>query len=231
MYKIGSPKIAELALRDSSFTEVFLSLRSLGIFYGTHQDGKRDDFVPTFKKAVYDRIAAPVTYWKSDLKSCFFKPYENRNEGVNALGLGLIVPLMTLLTGLGVITAGFSLVNLLGFFSLPAFVELAAGIVGLCQAAWYQAKAVYYVKDDEKNEEAQELAKSYFLDAGVHLALVLPMLFVTLVSAPFDLARFITRTIATFVDCLTPTKVSSEESEINDEHQFPSSMGMGMSAH
>ncbi|MBA3537641.1 MAG: hypothetical protein H0T84_13710 [Tatlockia sp.] len=227
MYKIGSPKIAELAFRDSSFTEVFLSLRSLGIFYGTDKYGTRENFGVALKKALNERIIDPVIYWKNDLKNCFFKPYENKNEGVNALGLGLIVPLMTLLTGLGVITAGFSLINLLGFFSLPAFVELAAGIVGLCQAAWYQAKAIYYIKDEVQNNEAQELAKSYFLDAGVHFALVLPMLFVTLVSAPFDLARFITRTIATFIDCLTPTKAFSlEEPEINDEHHFPSSMGM-----
>ncbi|MBA2711631.1 MAG: hypothetical protein H0U57_13710 [Tatlockia sp.] len=217
MYKLGSPRIAGYGLRDSSFMEIFIDIRNLGIFYGTQVDGKRDKFLPTVEVALLQRIATPIMMWKKDLKSCFFKPYVDKKEGVNAIALGLAVPLLTVLTGLGVALAAFSPPCLLILFTLPAFIELAAGIVGLFQAAWHQFSAIHYRNDANKYNHEQELAKSYFLDSAVHFALILPLAFVTLVSTPFELIRFITRSVSTLVDQITPKRESKEELEIEDE--------------
>lgn len=211
MYKIGSPKIAALPFYNSSFMEVFMDIRTLGFFYGTDVDGTRNDFNPAFKQALIERIGIPILHWKDKPKSCFFKPFADKKEGVHALAFGLVVPLLTLVVGLGVALSAFSLPTLIVFFTLPAFIELVAGIVSLCQAALHQLRAIHYRENEFVSEQAQELAKSYLLDSGIHFALVLPMMLITLLTTPFELVRVVTRSIATLVDYISPKKLESNE--------------------
>lgn len=221
MYKIGSPQIAAIPLRDSSFLEVFTDLRKLGYFYGTEVDGKRNDFFPVLQRALLERITKPIEYWKSDLKSCFFKPYTDKKEAVNALALGVGLRILTVLAGLSIFLSGVSLFCLIVFFSLPAFVEFATGIVGLCQAGYHQIRALSNRDNKSQNFAAEELAKSYLLDAGIHFALVIPIAFVSFASMPFDLIRFVTRSVASLIDMFAqnPKLCSGEEELECDEFQ------------
>ena len=193
--KIKSDILAAMPVEDSCFAEVFLSIRSLGIFYGTDNNGQRDSCLSSIQKALDNRIGNPVVKWYEDPHTCFFKPYTKPLEGFNAFVNGFFTPVWTLISGLGILWAASNPAWLLLQLCGPAIIELCSGIVSLGQALWYQVKAMHY-----ESPEDQEEANVYFLDALTRFALVVPLAIVTLIATPLDFVRFITRSIATLVD-------------------------------
>ncbi|MBA2652688.1 MAG: hypothetical protein H0U73_10535 [Tatlockia sp.] len=214
-YKITSPKIAATRVDDSSITEELLNIPELGKLLGTRQDGSHDDFGTTVKTMLHERIGKPIGKWVAEPRSFFFKQY-TKQETVKAVLLGFVAPLMTLLTGFGVISISLMLPNLLGFFALPATIELLAGIVSLGQAAWSKAWAVYYRANPEQSSAMNQDAEDYFNDFIVRFALVVPLAIVSFLSAPVDLIRFLTRSISTLIYGFRP-EILAIETEIEKD--------------
>jgi hypothetical protein len=193
--KIKIDILAAMPVEDSCFAEVFLSIRSLGIFYGTDNKGQRDSCLLSIQKALDNRIGNPVVKWCEDPHTCFFKPYTKPIEGINAFVNGFFTPVCTLISGLGLLWAATNPVWLLIQLCGPAIIELCAGLVSLGQALWYQVKAVHY-----ESAADQEEADAYFLDALTRFALTIPLAVASLIATPLDFVRFLTRAIATLID-------------------------------
>lgn len=203
--------LANLPVQDSSFTEVFLSLRNLGVFYGTDNKGQHDSYLFSIQKALETRIEQPIVKWCEDPHTCFFKPYSGKKEGLSAFINGFFNPLWVVVCGLGLVgAAAANPVSLLTQFCTPSIIELIVGIVGLAQALWYQMKSWYYQSEADYDE-----ATTYFLDAVTRFALIIPLAVVTLISGPLDFVRYITRCIATLID-VTISEDVKEENTVPD---------------
>lgn len=207
--KISSFELAYLPIKDSSFTESFVSLKTHGVFYGTDTNNQREGYLVSVQKALEERIKDPIMTWCKDPKTCFFKPYQDTREGFDGLTSGVVNPLLAVLCGLGFFGAWATHpAAIIALFCTPALFELVAGVVGLIKSAWYQLKYLYTHAEEEQNEAA-----TYFLDAMTRLALVLPLAIVSLISAPFEFIRFITRSLSSIVTYLADTSDSIPESE------------------
>ncbi|MBA2656714.1 MAG: hypothetical protein H0U70_06965 [Tatlockia sp.] len=202
MYTKSASQLNNIVVEDSSFAEVFLYLSDLGVLYGSKDNGRCDDYLTTLKNVFYERIVTPINTW-SDLKTCFFKPYTNTREDIKAGVWGFILPVMAVITGLGIFTVSASYIPLMAFFALPAIIELLAGIVSLGMATWYSVKAIILRNDPPKSSAANDDADAYFLDAMIRFSLVIPLAIVSLASCPFELVRFITRSISTLINGYT----------------------------
>lgn len=189
---------------DRSFTETFLSIRTLGYFYGTSTvDGihSRSDYLTALQQACKERIKDPIHIWTHDYGHCFFTPYVFKDTP-SAVALGLIKPLVAAACVIGLIGLySVSPVLALAAFCLPAVTEFITGIIGLALAGWHQAKAFCYsvVGNADRAEQEHDEAASYFLDATVRIVLAIPLAAVSAVATPLDLVRFVTRGLATIV--------------------------------
>jgi hypothetical protein len=224
---IGSKRLANLSVRDSSFIEMFLSIRNLGVFYGASQESeygpvKQLGFYEALDEAFNQRIKKPIERWTifAPPETCFFQPY-TRPEAAKSILFGLILPAAAIISGLGLIALHtVNPIGILVYFCLPAVVELISGLVGLGQALWHQLK-VYMASNDEDSLAAQALAERYFIDALVRFALVIPLAAVSLIATPLDLIRFFTRGISTLIHGLLPTEPSQQEmDQIGMGHQL-----------
>lgn len=211
--KIVSPFFATLPVQDSSFAETLFAFNHLGMFYGTDENNQRQDYLPTIIEALDERIGTPIAKWTANPRDCFFRPYFNRMEAANGFLNGFLTPLCGILAAFGVLGVWSAHpAAIIALFCGPAIIELIAGIVGLAQAFWHQMKAFYYQSASEQNEAA-----SYFLDAVTRFALVIPLAVVSLVSAPFELVRFLTRGISTLMACLPESEEGlNEQSDLID---------------
>ena len=204
--KVSNPLIAALPLVESSFTETFLALRDLGIFYGTDTQGNHDSFMDAIQKALQRRIGEPIGKCVTDPRTCFFKPYANKPEAANGFMYGIVNPLFVILAGLGYLGAWASNpASLIAMLCSPAIMELLVGFFGLLHGLSHQAKFCHGSDVSEQDE-----ARAYFLDAGVRFVLVIPLALVCLIAAPAECARFFTRAVWSLIDCL-PKQAEAEE--------------------
>lgn len=205
--RVRNSILATLPVQDSSFAEVFLAVRSLGILYGTDKYGQRDSYLSSIQKALSNRIEQPILKWYEDPRTCFFKPYSNPLEGIQAAFMGFLNPICVVVCGLGLLGVwAANPLSLLTQLCSPAILELIAGIVSLGQALWYKIKGTHY-----KSAADDEEAAVHFLDAVTRFALVLPLAAVSLIAAPLDFVRFITRAIATLVDVIVSKDENAEK--------------------
>ncbi len=204
--KISNAQFAAAPLGDSSFIETFLAVRDWGIFYGTDDLGNHDHFVDAIVKALQRRIGEPVGKWVANPRTCFFKPYDNKQEAANGFMHGIVNPLFVILGGLGYLGAWASNpVSLIAMLCAPAIMELLVGFFGLLNGLYRQAK---FCHGSDVSE--QEEARAYFLDAGLRFVLVIPLALVCLLSSPVECARFFTRAVSSLIDCL-PKQAEAEE--------------------
>lgn len=188
----------------NSFTETFLSIQTLGKFYGTYEDGSKETYKQTLLDAWESRIKAPISKWYANPRACFFAPYENKKQHSTA-ALGMCFALTNLLTFFGIIAVtAASPIHLIALLTLPAVTELVLGIGSLLQGIYYQAKAEAYSgeKGLEENPslaqiELENMSDAYFRDGVTRVVLSIPLAVVTALASIPDFIRFCTRTLTT----------------------------------
>lgn len=194
----------ESKCEDMSFSSRVLSVRHLGLFYGTDSDHVRNGYGATLVDAIKVRIGAPVSDVWQHRRACFFKPYQSVGQSVVGAFDGLLLPAMTAVQALGLLGAMGSPYGVIGAACFPAAVELISGFVSLGQSLYHKIKY-------SPNQTAGERARvgEYFQDAVIRIALVIPLAMVSLVTVPAEFIRFFTRCVASLVKLVSGHDLSA----------------------
>jgi len=202
-FQPGHATDTTLLLRLTNFTYVTK-------FYGTDSLGERDGYLSTINRAMTDRIATPINECFSQKRNYFFKPYTSAPQFLYNSIHGYFLTNNAYNASMGMLGNSFFTLNML---VLPAVIELVSGITSLFSALYHLTIA------KTRNDRAElTKAKEYCLDATTRLVLVIPLATASIVSIPFEIARFFTKTISILTKIITDVDLS--ESTLSQRPTF-----------